>query len=303
MNTKLWIPLFLFAGSAVASAAPRSSANYAIAAEAADSGGRRTTSANYTNDGSTGLIAGASNVAAPAETAKHGYIGQLFDVTGLALNAATTNVNEGATLQLGVWQVLDDATFLTVPATSVAWSVQSGPLTGIDVDGLASAGLVYQNTAASAQGSYLGDQAVLGLTVINIADDDFGAYAGDGIGDNWQVQFFGLNNPLAAPGLDPDGDGETNAFEFTAGLIPTDAASVFRLRLEAVPGQPTRKNIIFNPRLDGRTYTVVARPAIESGSWQPLSSFNQSDNGAERTVSDLNATGAKKFYRVEITRP
>jgi hypothetical protein len=75
------------------------------------------------------------------------------------------------------------------------------------------------------------------------------------------------------------------------------------LRLEAVPGQPSRRNVIFSPRLDGRTYTVKARPALESGSWQPLSTFSQSDNGAERTVTDLNAAGAKKFYRIEIARP
>ena len=303
MNAKHAFAWCLVATSTVALAAPRNSASYSIVAETTDTGGRRTTSANYTNDGSTGLIAGMSNVTAPAETAKHGYVAQLFNVTDLAVNAATTNVNEGTTLQLAAWQVLDDATFLAVPATSVAWSVQSGPLTGIDANGLATAGIVYQNTAASAQGNYLGNEGVLELTVVNIADDDFGVYAGDGLGDDWQVQYFGQDNPLAAPGLDPDGDGGTNAFEFTAGLIPTDPASVFRLRLEAVPGQPTRKNIIFNPRLDGRTYNVTTRPAIESGSWQPLSTFSQSDNGAERTVTDLNGTGAKKFYRVEISRP
>jgi hypothetical protein len=295
--------IFCLISGGTVTAGQRTSANYSIAAETADAGGQRATSTNYTNVGSAIAVAGVSAVVAPVQTAKHGYIGQLFDVTGLSLNAATTNVNEGATLQLGAWQLLDDATFLAVPATSVAWSVQSGPLTGIDANGLASAGLVYQNTAASAQGSYLGNEGVLGLTVINIADDDFGAYAGDGIADNWQVQYFGLNNPNAAPGLDPDGDGGTNLFEFTAGLIPTDPASVFRLRLEAVPGQPTRRNIIFNPRLDGRTYIVKARPALESGSWQPLSTFSQSDNGAERTVTDLNATGTKKYYRVEIMRP
>lgn len=42
--------------------------------------------------------------------------------------------------------------------------------------------------------------------------------------DAWQNQYFGLDNPLAAPTADPDG--ETNSFEFTAGLIPSDPQSL-----------------------------------------------------------------------------
>ena len=38
--------------------------------------------------------------------------------------------------------------------------------------------------------------------------------------------------------------------------------------------------------------------------WVPLTSFTTSDNGTERTITDLGATGAgMKFYQVEITKP
>ena len=121
-------------------AGPRTSTNYTIATDTADRGGRRATSVSYTNDGSAGGITGLSTVAAPAETAKHGYIGQLYDVTGLTLSAASLNVNESTTDQFAAWQTLDDTSFLAVPAASVAWSVASGPLTGISATGLASAG-------------------------------------------------------------------------------------------------------------------------------------------------------------------
>ena len=47
------------------------------------------TSASYANDGSAGLVVGISTVAAPAETAKHGYLAQLYDATGLTPTAAT----------------------------------------------------------------------------------------------------------------------------------------------------------------------------------------------------------------------
>ena len=283
-------------------AVPRTSANYAITAETTDAGGLRAASANYSNAGSAGLIAGVSTVAAPAEIAKSGYIGQLYDVTGLIVNSATPSVDEAATLQLGAWQLLDDATFLAVDAGSVTWGIVSGPITGISVTGLATAGLVFQNTSATVEGTFGGFTGSLNFTVLDSIPDNFGAYAGDGLGDDWQVQYFGQNNPHAAPALDPDGDGQTNQFEFTAGLVPNDPASVFQLRIAPVPGQSSRKNIIFSPRLDGRTYIVESLPAL-GGAWQPLTTGTQSDSGDERTVTDLNATGAKKFYRVEISRP
>ena len=205
-------------------------------------------------------------------------------------------MNEGTTRQLGAWQTLDDATFLALPAASLAWSVQSG------AGGLASAGLVYQDTAAFAQGSCLGNIGTLSLTVVNVGADDFGIYAGDGIGDGWQVQFFGENNPLAAPARDPDRDGVNNLFEFTAGLAPNDPASTFHMCIAPVPGQMSRKKVIFSPRLAGRTYVVQSRLTL-AASRLPLASSTQSDSGTERTVTDLNAGGAVKFFRVKITKP
>ena len=303
MNTKRLIAVAVFACAASVQAGPRTSANYSIATESADRGGRRATSANYTNDGSAGGVAGISTVVAPVETAKHGYLGQLYDVTGLVLNSAQPNVNESATLQLAAWQLLDDASFLAVNASAVSWSITSGPLSGISAAGLASAGLVYQNTPATAQGVHQGRTATLNLTVLDSIPDNFGSYAGDGLGDDWQVQYFGLNNPLAAPALDPDGDGESNLFEFTAGLFPTDPVSRLTARIEAVPGQPSRRAIIFKPRLAGRTYTVEFRSSLTAGAWAPLTNFSTSDNGNERTVTDLNATGSARVYHVKIDKP
>ncbi len=296
--------LFLLLLAAAAPASPRTSASYTIVTDTADVGGRRATRASYTNDGSAGGVVGISTVAAPAETAKHGYIGQLYDVTGLVLSATPTTVNEGGTLPLNAEQLLDDATTLAVPAGSVTWSVAAGPLTGINASGVATAGLVYQNTAATAQGIFSGNTSTLALTVLNVNLDNFGAYAGDTLDDAWQVQYFGQPpNANAAPLVDFDRDGQSNAFEYTAGLIPTDANSVFRLRLERVPGQPGQKRVIFSPRLTDRTYTVKSKPSLLTGSFTPLGSSTFTDNAQERTVTDLSATGATKFYQVEIVKP
>ncbi len=294
------IPWFLLP----ASAAPRTSPNYSIATDIADAAGKRTTSASYTNDASLGGITGISTVAAPAETAKQGYIAQLYEVTALQIAAAPTTVNEGATRQLSATQLLDDLTTIALAPNSITWSIQSGPLTSINANGLATAATVYQNTAAIAQGSFAGNTGTVGLTVIETIADNFGTYAADGLGDDWQVQYFGLNNPNAAPLLDPDYDGHTNFFEFTAGLVPTDALSVFNFRIDSVPGFPAQKNLIFSPRLAGRTYTVKTSPTLGVAAvWSNLTGGVTTNNGAERTVTDTSATGGAKFYNVEITKP
>ena len=136
-------------------------------------------------------------------------------------------------------------------------SVAAGPLARIDANGLATAGLVFQNTAATAQGSFAGNVATIALTVANVSLDNFGAYAGDGIDDAWQVQYFGPPpNANAGPNVDFDGTGQTNLFKYTAGLNPLDPNSRFTLALQPVAAQPGRKNVVFSPRFTDRTYTV-----------------------------------------------
>ena len=302
MKSQTALALFLLALAAPLRAGPRSSASYAIVAETLDGGGRRGTSSNYANDGSLGGIAGVSTVTTPAGSVKSGYLGQLYDVAGLALTAVSTDVGEGTSVQLFPWQVLDDSTFLAVPPASAVWSAANGPLTGISAGGLATAALVFKDTAASAQGAYLGKTGTLTLTVKNTHLDDFGSYAGDGLDDAWQNEYFGLNNPLAAPSADPDGDGQTNEFEFTAGVIPNDSASRFTLSIAPVSGQLGQKDIVFTPRFSDRNYSISFKDDLNAENWTPLPGGIVADDGAQRTITDPAGNGVMKFYRIEITK-
>lgn len=101
---------------------------------------------------------------------------------------------------------------------------------------------------------------------------------------------------------DPDGDGLTNFFEFVAGLDPTDMASSFEFRIEGVPGQPTRRKLVFGPIVAGRTYHVHVNTNLGSGAYVPLTDALVEDDAGIRTVTDLNATGFR-VYRVEISVP
>ena len=115
--------------------------------------------------------------------------------------------------------------------------------------------------------------------------------------EQWKYQYFGDIN--APDNGDPDGDGQTNLFEFVAGLVPTDGSSHFNFRIERTA---TTTNLIFSPRFSDRSYSVTTRPNLNSGTWSPLTGATTSDNGNERTVSYPNPP-APDFYRVEITKP
>ena len=283
-----------------ASAAPRNSLSYGVSVETADGGGGRSTSANYSNLSTIGGVAGLSSAPVPANTLKHGYAGQIFDVNSLALSATPPLVAETATTQLSGLATLDDATLTQLLGTDLKWTVLSGPIVGVTTAGLATAGIVPTNQSASIQGSCLGANGVLNLIVVDSDPDNFGAYAGDGLPDFWQIQYFGLNNSNAAPNADPDHDGRNNRMEFLEGTDPTDPASAFFLRIAAVLGQPAKKNLIFGPRVAGRDYTLQFKTPLPGAPFAALLDGAVSDNGSQRTVTDLHATGPSKFYRVSI---
>ncbi len=289
----------LLAFAATAHADLRTSAAYTVSTDTTDAGGGRATSAAYTNDGSVGGIVGISTVASPAETVKHGYIGQLYEVTGHELSAASLNVNEAATVQLSAAQVLDDESILTVPVTSVTWSVMAGSFSGISASGLATAETVYEDTIATAQGMYAGDTATLDFTVLDTIADNFGSYASDGIGDDWQNQFFGLDNPDAGPSKDPDGDGDNNLYEYHARLLPNDPTRFPDITL--VP-DATQGDALLTLSLGkvGVTYTIGYKDSLLDVSWTTLTDIVGSDGILDFT--DEAASGLRKFYIVTPTR-
>lgn len=208
-----------------ANAGPRTSTDYSAITETADYGGAHSSSANYSADSSASTVAGLQNVASPAEVARSGFIGQLFEIAAIQLAASPATINETATRQIAATVLLDDATTLNVSPASIAWSVQSGPITSIDANGLATAATVPQNTGATVQAAYLGITGSLNLTVLDTIADNFGTYASDGLPDSWQTQHFGANNPNAGPNANPDGDGYSNLIEFAFGTDPTSSGS------------------------------------------------------------------------------
>jgi hypothetical protein len=290
-----------------ARADPRTSTNYTITTDTSDAGGKRATSANYTNEGSAGGIVGISTVAAPAETAKHGYMGQITEVSTLQIAATPTTVNETVTRQLSATALLDDLTSHAIPANSINWSVASGPLTSIDSNALATAATVYQNTAATAQGIYGGNIGTLNLTVVNTLPDNFGTYAGDGIGDDWQFQYFGLNNPNAAPAFDADFDGLKNLLEWACNLNPTLSSTL------PTPVVRNGSNLEFSYTRSmsavaaGAAFTVEWSDTLPGTSWSTagVDQVEISNNGTLQQMKSTLPIGSngRRFVRLSVSAP
>ena len=145
-------------------------------------------------------------------------------------------------------------------------------------------------------------EAVIGA-LPTVADTD-----GDGIPDWWTTQYFGhasgQSNDLSRASDDASGTGQNNLFKYVAGLDPTNAASVFRLSIEAVSGEPTQKRVVFSPCLSNRIYDVLFRTnLLDSSSWTNVTDAATYDGGMERKVTDQGATENSKFYRIRITAP
>jgi hypothetical protein len=295
------------AGFATFAVADQSSSDYLVSAQSIDAGGTVAGSTTYLLRGSAigGSGVGADPVLSNGTYGrKPGFVGQLYRITTLQVVSNSQTIDEGTTLQLNVLAKADDDTyFAPLDASLVAWSVVNGPLISVSNSGVVTADHVYQDTPAAVAVSRGTLSSQLQLTVLNVSNDDFGAYAGDGVDDSWQVQYFGLPpNPLAGPNVDADGTGQTNLFKFMAGLNPLDG-SRFTVDIQRVPGNPSEMNIIFGPVANGRSYLVQYQSNGGNGAWYTLTSTNQTQNGLDRTLTDLGATDRSRLYRVQISSP
>ena len=283
-------------------AAARSSADYSVVADVIDSGGAAASSSNYSTQGSAGAVAGSSVTAGVSGFARHGFLGQIYERVGFGVVAAPATVDESGTRQVLGGDAIDDGTLLSVvPGGSITWSILSGPLSGIDANGLASADIVAQDTPATIQGTLGLDTSTLPITVLNTIADNFGSYAGDGLPDDFQVQYFGFDNPLAAPNLDVDGDGQTNYFEWVTGLSPISGASRFETELAVPDGQMP---VTFGPCFPDRTYALLYSLDLSPGSWLPVPGaiMLPLDASGFCTIIDPSPGNESRFYRVEINR-
>jgi hypothetical protein len=131
---------------------------------------------------------------------------------------------------------------------------------------------------------------------------------GDGIPDLWLQQYFGhptgFGSDQSCATCDADGTGQNNLFKYVAGLDPTNATSVFALRITSVSTQPPQNNLTFSPITSGRMYTPQFTTDLVNGIWMPLTTSTAPlTSGSEVTITDTNPIPPQEFYRINISLP
>jgi hypothetical protein len=280
-----------------------SSANYSILhAPLGLGGGQIGNGSNLTGHVGIGDTAAGpvSNVTPGGSQNKPNYIGQLYDVTSLALAASPATIEEGGTRQLSATATLDDLTTLILAATDVQWSVETGPLDSINASGLAAAGLVFADTPATARGEFQEGSGLLGLLVLDVNPDNFGGYAGDGLNDGWQINFFGPPpNPDADPNANPDNDPDDNTVEFLTGYDPTDGNSFFTF--DVIDRTGTTATLELSKIIPGTRYHIERSTNLgQADPWTEFTNFTTLSEVFDHQRIDPNATGARWFYRILV---
>ncbi len=97
--------------------------------------------------------------------------------------------------------------------------------------------------------------------------------------------------------------GPRTSTDYTVPADTADALSLFSFSVKPDPDVAGQTQIVFDPIVVGRSYTVMTSPHLGAGSWNPLSGGTTSNDGDERTVTDPAPGETATFYKVKIEKP
>jgi hypothetical protein len=119
---------------------------------------------------------------------------------------------------------------------------------------------------------------------------------GDGMPDDWEMQYgFAKNNPADAA-QDADEDSLTNLEEYLSGTHPRDPLSYLKVECAHTSGGEIVLKFL---AVEGKTYTLQYRDAAEGGPWERLADIGAPSVTQIVTVPDpLAETVFQRFYRL-----
>jgi fibronectin type 3 domain-containing protein len=115
----------------------------------------------------------------------------------------------------------------------------------------------------------------------------------------WRLANFGTtaNSGNAADTADPDGDGLTNAQEFSAGTNPNNASSALGVSQVQASGNDL---LVSFATVLGKVYRVDRSDTLQPNSWTTLQT-NISGTGGTVQITDAGAAAqTKRFYRIVL---
>jgi hypothetical protein len=118
---------------------------------------------------------------------------------------------------------------------------------------------------------------------------------GNGINDDWEVQYFGHIG--IDPNADPDGDGLSNLQEFLAGTDPTDSSSSLRITSIVTNGPDI---VISFTTSSNRAYDAQYNDDLTISNWSAVVT-NIPGTGAIVSTNDPGAASlTNRFYRIRL---
>lgn len=121
---------------------------------------------------------------------------------------------------------------------------------------------------------------------------------GDGMPDGWEIMYASnplLNNPLA----DVDNDGFNALAEYTAGTIPTNAASYFKMATYRANTNGAGFSIGWQS-VSGRQYTVYSASDLGVPVWVPTSFANVIGTNGPLSYTSQEPNTNRCFYKVDV---
>ena len=118
---------------------------------------------------------------------------------------------------------------------------------------------------------------------------------GDGLGDGWEIRYFG--NLAQGPNDDPDHDGATNLQEFIAQTDPTNPNSVLQLALMMESNGTTNLRWA---TVASVKYQIQSNDNLAVQNWQNVGVV-QVGNGAE-AILPIDSTSSSQFFRLSIVQ-
>jgi hypothetical protein len=146
------------------------------------------------------------------------------------------------------------------------------------------------------------------ITLFTFEEGEFDASDLDNLGggltplEAWRLANFGnaSNTGIGADSADPDGDGENNLAEYTAGTDPNNSQDFFKITTASLADESFT---VTTSGKSGRKYFLDQSPTLAEGTWTSVATLGPLASDATVELSDPAPAAGAGFYRIRVQFP